>query len=139
MEIDLFRRTAIGNAIPGDFQVAGKLFAFSLENASKSIPVGRYRVDLTISQRALAGELWTSDLDKRLPLVCDVPQRSGIRIHALNDAAESHGCIGLGRRLAGPLLMNSRAAVAPFIDLLDETLKTEAVWITVHAADEVNV
>lgn len=52
-----------------------------------AIPVGRYEVTLTHSQR----------FGKVMPLLVDVPGFSGIRIHGGNSAADTLGCPLLGR------------------------------------------
>lgn len=122
---------ADGDALPGDFSINGKQFSFALERASKAIPAGRYRVLFTVSDRASIGQLWSPDPEHRLPLVDGVPGRSGIRIHAANEYDELEGCVALGRRRAGPMLVNSRAAVTPFVDLVRETIDTEEIWLTV--------
>jgi hypothetical protein len=52
-----------------------------------AIPSGRYRLRWTMSSR----------FKRMMLLLEDVPGFAGIRIHPLNRASESEGCIGLGK------------------------------------------
>jgi Steigviridae/Suoliviridae L,D-carboxypeptidase/transpeptidase len=52
---------------------------------STAIPPGRYPVELTVSQRAAEGSLWSPRADHKLPLLIGVPGFEGVRIHAGND------------------------------------------------------
>ena len=45
-----------------------------------AIPAGRYRVVLTVSDRAVRGSLWSPRSDHKLPLLLDVPGFEGIRM-----------------------------------------------------------
>lgn len=85
----------------------GKLLAFTLEDpkilievnefqlpylvevktpGKTAIPAGRYRVVNTFSQR----------FQKQLPLLCDVPFFTGIRMHGGKSQENTEGCILLG-------------------------------------------
>ena len=55
----------------------------TLENADYLIPQGAYELKLTYSPR----------FDKMLPLLVNVPGRSGIRIHTGTKPEHSQGCI----------------------------------------------
>lgn len=133
MELLLQRKAADGEALPGDFFVNGKLYAFSLERTSKAIAPGRYRVLFTVSDRARRKELWSPDAKCRLPLIDGVPGRSGLRFHAGNFFEELEGCIALGRRRAGAQLMQSRAVIEPFVDLVAKAAEAlEEIWITIE-------
>lgn len=135
MELQLQRHRPIGDALPGDVSIDGTPFSCTLERTSLAIAAGRYRVLFTVSARAARQELWSPDAQHRLPLIDGVPGRSGLRIHAANFAYELLGCIALGRRLVGPQLLNSRAAVEPFVNLIAETdAKGESIWIAIEDA-----
>lgn len=128
MEVLIQRHPPIGDALPGDCLVNGQPFSCSLERLSLAIAAGRYPLTLTVSERASMGELWSPDAKHRLPLIGAVPGRSGLRVHGANFYYELLGCIALGRRLVGSQLVNSHAAVEPFIHLLDEAVGDS--WIT---------
>ena len=55
----------------------------TLENADFIIPAGTYPLERT----------WSPKFKKLLPLVCDVPDREGIRIHKGSIPEHSEGCI----------------------------------------------
>ena len=55
----------------------------TLENADFIIPAGTYPLERT----------WSPKFKKHLPLVCDVPEREGIRIHKGTIPEHSQGCI----------------------------------------------
>ena len=84
--ITLIRQPADGNAVPGtlSFELDGKQYSFpSLENADYLIPVGTYPVERT----------WSPRFKKLLPLIQNVPDREGIRIHRGTLPEHSRGCI----------------------------------------------
>lgn len=74
----------------GDFYIDGQFFCYSLEDKIRfekvygktAIPDGRYKVVLTVSNR----------FKRLMPLLLDVPNYSGVRIHGGNTAENSHGC-----------------------------------------------
>ena len=55
----------------------------TLENADFLIPAGTYPLERT----------WSPKFKKHLPLVCEVPDREGIRIHKGSIPEHSEGCI----------------------------------------------
>ena len=84
--ITLIRQPAQGKAVPGtlSFELDGKPRTFpSLENADFLIPAGTYPVERT----------WSPKFKKLMPLIQNVPDREGIRIHRGFLPEHSHGCI----------------------------------------------
>ena len=84
--ITLTRNTIDGKAVNGtlSFELDGKTLNFpSLENADFLIPAGTYPVERT----------WSPKFKKLMPLIQNVPDREGIRIHRGNLPEHSHGCI----------------------------------------------
>lgn len=131
MNLTVKRQPAVEHAIPGELYIDGRFAYFTLERVQVAIPAGRYPVVLTVSQRAMDGQLWTPDPDHRLPLIDNVPNRSGIRIHALNEAYQSDGCIGVGMHQMGITIRQSRAALTTLVSIL--AIAREPVWLTVEA------
>lgn len=87
---ELIRRKCSGKAVTGQVYLrrwVGDGVQFnSLENTDYIIPAGTYEVRLTYSPR----------FKKDLPLLMDVPRRSGIRIHTGTKPEHSQGCILVG-------------------------------------------
>ena len=80
--IHLTRISREGKAVRGSMRVKGRDIA-TLENADYIIPVGTYPVSVTFSPR----------FQRNLPLIGNVPGRSGIRIHRGTKPEHSKGCI----------------------------------------------
>ena len=69
-------------AVRGSMRVNGRDIA-TLENADYIIPVGTYPILVTFSPR----------FKRMLPLIRNVPGRSGIRIHRGTKSEHSKGCV----------------------------------------------
>ena len=80
--IRLTRISREGKAVHGIMRVNGRDIA-TLENADYIIPEGNYPVSVTFSPR----------FKRILPLIGNVPSRSGIRIHRGTKPEHSKGCI----------------------------------------------
>ena len=80
--IRLTRISREGKAVHGIMRVNGRDIA-TLENADYIIPEGNYPVSVTFSPR----------FKRMLPLIGNVPGRSGIRIHRGTKPEHSKGCI----------------------------------------------
>lgn len=86
------------------------------------IPYGRYRVILSYSIK----------LKRYLPLILDVPEYRGIRIHKGSGPKWSSGCplVGLGRK--GSKLIRIIEAENELIERLDTVNHSEAIYITIE-------
>ena len=80
--IHLIRANKDGKAVRGRLCFEGQEIA-TLENADYIIPVGIYEVRVT----------WSPRFKRMLPLVEQVPGRSGIRFHRGTKPEHSRGCI----------------------------------------------
>ena len=118
MEIKLIRIAKMPAYTIGRVYVDGEYFCDSLEDKDRgltqkmtlqqikalkvygetAIPTGTYRITYTYSPK----------FKRNLPLVNDVKGFDGIRVHPLNTAAESEGCIGLGEKKVNGKIINSR-------------------------------
>ena len=83
MYIRLIRNEAKGNAITGRLVIDGKWLCDTLERKGYEILALCYRVQVTQSPK----------FKRLLPIVQNVPQRSGIRFHAGWKPEHSTGCI----------------------------------------------
>lgn len=139
MEIAVHREWPIGQAVPGVLVMPDGWDCFTLERQLVAITPGRYRVLLTPSARAERRELWSPDEKNHvLPLIDGVKGRSGLRIHALNEPAESDGCLGVGLDRGMGRIFQSRAALRDLMKKLFAVPKTQAIWITIHASGTTN-
>lgn len=95
LKLSIVRWPSTKKSTSGIMYIDGKFFCFTLEDVEREvkimhetcIPKGIYKVVLTMSNR----------FKKILPLVCDVPNFEGIRIHAGNTDKSTSGCILVGK------------------------------------------
>ena len=83
MLIKLYRNEPQGSAITGRLVIDGRWFCNTLERKGYQILALFYPIKVTHSPR----------FKRLLPLVTDVPQRSGIRFHVGTKPEHSTGCI----------------------------------------------
>jgi len=113
MKILLERTTYTDKSTIGKLYINGVFQCFTLEDKDRNleqqgekvygetaIPRGKYDVVITYSKR----------FRTELPLLVDVPQFEGIRIHPGNFSGDTEGCILVGSGTAPDRLFNSRAA-----------------------------
>jgi len=87
-----------------------------------AIPAGKYKVILTFSNR----------FKKVLPLLMNVPNFSGVRIHSGNTAEDTSGCIIVGKVRTDRGVAMSRDAMKELMDMLKEAhTKNENVEIEI--------
>ena len=130
MEVELVR-SYDPNGTSGSIWYAGQKICESIElpwlnNQPKvsCIPEGRYRLKTLIPPGK-----------SKLIQICDVPGRSGILIHAANDAfKELKGCIAPVTRVIGPGKgVYSRVALERLEDLVIPVIDgSEEVWLVVE-------
>jgi len=139
MNLDLRRYKSRANTTLGSLYIDGEFQCFTLEDVVRevigepvskwkvkgetAIPVGRYEVQLTLSQR----------FGRILPILLNVPGFSGIRIHSGNTTADTEGCILVGENLqGGNTILQSRAAMSGLMAKLQDAVNhNEKIWITV--------
>ncbi len=116
MEIKVIRKTFAEGYTEGEMHIDGQYFCKTLEDKNRDlnhngefdngerkvygqtcIPFGKYDVDLTMSQK----------FGRLLPLIKDVPEFSGIRIHRGNKPEDTLGCILVGEAVKNGWLSNS--------------------------------
>lgn len=135
MELKLNRIFLGSSATIGELLVNDKHLCDTLEDRVRpegekvygktAIPEGTYEVKLTYSPR----------FKKILPEILNVPNFSGIRIHSLNKAEESEGCIGVGEWNGKDTnwISNSRKAFNKLFAILQEASdRGEKITITIN-------
>lgn len=126
MKLILTRDTLKDDCTLGTLEAGGKTF-YTCEDAVRdekiagmtAIPYGEYGVELTFSPR----------FKKVLPLLIDVPNFAGVRIHAGNTAADTEGCILIGKTRWPNGVGESRAAMAELMGILDEAVEPITIEI----------
>ena len=83
MYIKLIRNEPRGNALTGRLVIDGRWYCDTLERVGYQIPPLCYHVAVTMSPK----------FKRRLPIVQNVPGRSGIRIHRGTKPQHSIGCV----------------------------------------------
>lgn len=87
-----------------------------------AIPAGKYKVILTFSNR----------FQKVLPLLLDVPNFEGVRIHSGNTSADTEGCILIGIVRTENGVAMSRDAMKELMPMLDKAFHNkEEIWIEI--------
>ena len=88
-----------------------------------AIPTGRYRIYLTYSPR----------FKRILPLLDNVPQFSGVRIHRGNTAKDTEGCILVGYNREVGKVLDSAATEQRLMAILQNAAnKGEQIYITIE-------
>lgn len=86
-----------------------------------AIPYGKYKVILTHSPK----------FKRKLPLLLDVPNFTGIRIHRGNNANDSSGCVILGENRAKGMVLNSTRYEEELVKKLESLPLNEKVFIEI--------
>ena len=114
MNLELTRTNFTEMSTIGELRINGEFLCFTLEDAVRdgkiygktAIPYGEYDVEITFSPR----------FQKYLPLIKDVPNYSGVRIHTGNTAQDTEGCILVGISKGYDFIGGSRKAFALLMD-----------------------
>lgn len=98
-----------------------------------AIPAGKYEVRLTWSDK-FHGRAWCRKYGGRCPQVMDVKGFQGIRIHPLNTAADSLGCIGVGENKVRGKVLNSTAFFTKLMDshIMPALRRGEKISLTIE-------
>jgi hypothetical protein len=129
MNIRVLRKTFTENSTIGEMSVDGKFECFTLEDKVRAvkihgktaIPTGIYEVTITFSQK----------FNKPLPLLMNVPNFAGIRIHSGNTAEDTEGCILVGTGKTVDKVTSSQVALKALFAKIEAALKKEKVFIEV--------
>lgn len=133
MNLLLQREPSVNGATLGRLSVDGVFSCWTLEDRVRAIgpkvqgqtaiPAGRYAVVITKSQR----------FGVMLPLLVQVPNFTGIRIHPGNTAEDTDGCILVGQSRGHDSILGSRLALAALQPQIAGALaRGQQVWIEVQ-------
>lgn len=129
MNIRVLRKTFTEESTIGELSINGTFECFTLEDKVRAvkihgktaIPTGIYEVVITFSDR----------FKKPLPLLLNVPNFAGIRIHSGNTAADTEGCLLVGTSKGTNKVINSKVAFKALFEKIEAAAKKEKVFIEI--------
>lgn len=129
MNLTIQRQAPKDGAMLGELSVDGAYECHALElapgNGKGPIPAGRYRVIVNFSNR----------FQRLMPLLVDVPDFEGVRIHAGNTTKDTLGCPLVGRTEADAWIGESVLAFnALFPKIEAGCASAEGCWIEIRDA-----
>lgn len=99
-----------------------KLWRKSLKIAGQTaIPYGRYEVIIN----------WSNKFQCPMPLLLNVPDYEGVRIHAGNTDRDTEGCVLVGSTQGKDFIGNSKSTFKSLFPIIREALKVGKVWLTI--------
>jgi hypothetical protein len=116
----------------GNLLINGEFFCNVLEDKVRvpfvkipketAIPYGTYKVTITYSNK----------FQREMPLLNDVPQYEGIRIHSGNTELDTEGCLLVGENKVKGEVINSKITFDKLYPILKETFnKGEEITIEI--------
>ena len=142
MKIEVERKLYTEQSTIGELSIDGKFFCYTLEDTVRqpgvkvygktAIPSGAYEVTLTHSPK----------FGRLMPLLNNVPNYVGVRIHSGNDANDTEGCLLVGKTKSENFIGESRAAFGELYPLIEAAVhKGEPITLVLHdnIPDEVQV
>ena len=126
MNLTLYRKWFTDISTTGVLFIDDAFFCYTLEDAVReqkvygktAIPYGKYEVVITYSPR----------FQKNMPLLLNVPNYEGVRIHTGNTARDTEGCILVGKSKGYDFIGGSRNA---FNELM-ERIKGQKLTIEIR-------
>jgi hypothetical protein len=141
MELKLTRNYQKDTYTIGRLYVEGDLFSNTLEDPVRdysdpnykvygktAIPYGRYRITMVHSpkfSKRYGG--------RKVPLLNNVPDFTGILIHSGNTAEDTDGCILVGQNTQRGRVTSSLATLYKLLDIFDSVSEDEEIWIDIVA------
>ena len=129
MNLKLVRNFPTTECVIGELFINDQFECYTLEDVERpvklagitAIPRGNYEVVITFSER----------FQKPLPLLLDVPNYAGVRIHPGNNAANTDGCILPGKGKAINEVTERQDAFADLFQKLDAASKVEKIFLEI--------
>lgn len=132
MDLKLIRKYPATDCVIGELYVNGKFECYTLEDIERplkiagvtAIPRGHYEVVINFSAR----------FKKPLPLLLNVPNYDGVRIHPGNASADTEGCILPGKTKTKNSVLQSRDAFNALFTKLKVAAGKEKIIIEITGA-----
>ena len=129
MNIVLIRDQFTDKSTIGKLYIDNLFYCHTLEDVVRdekikhetAIPYGKYEVVVN----------WSNRFKRQMPLLINVPNFEGIRIHSGNTDKDTSGCILLGETRSKDFIGQSRLAYNRFLKDLQTALKTGKVFIEI--------
>jgi Family of unknown function (DUF5675) len=129
MDLKLVRTDLTSQSTVGELYVDGKFECYTLEDVVRPVKIkgmtaisaGVYEVVISHSAR----------FQRLLPLLLNVPNFDGIRIHAGNTAADTEGCLLVGQGKASNAISGSRNAFNALFAKLQAAAAREKIFIEI--------
>ena len=129
MELQIKRTDFSEESTIGELSVNGVFECYTREDKVRpvkiagktAIPSGRYEVIINFSQR----------FQKQLPLLLNVPNYEGVRIHSGNTAANTEGCILVGETKTDNFVGESRWAFNRLFEKMKVAAETEKIFLEI--------
>lgn len=153
MNVLIYRKWPKGTYTIGKCYINGVVFSDSLEDKDRglkdsmtleeirkrkvygktAIPSGTYTVELTHSNR-FCKRIWGKMYAGKVPELKDVKGYSGVRIHPMNTAEDTLGCIGLGVNDRVGMIHQSTKYYYKFMDeyFIPAIKRGEKVTLTIY-------
>jgi len=128
MRLTLKRKTFLPDRTLGKLYIDGEYFCETLEDAKRDkkiagetcIKAGEYGVIVDMSKR----------FGRLLPLLQNVPEFSGVRIHSGNTPADTQGCVLVGKYIdANNDLRVSRTFENELVEILQKNKRPHSIEI----------
>jgi hypothetical protein len=127
MKIDIKRLHKCKHSVIGELTIDGLWECYTLEDLERdvkikgetAIPKGTYKVIINQSNR----------FKRLLPLLLNVPEFEGVRIHSGNTNHDTEGCILVGRTRTDDFIGQSRKA---FDKLFEKMKKAKEITLTIR-------
>ena len=127
MKILIKRLHKTENSTIGELSIDGKFECYTLEDIERevkvksetAIPKGTYIVGITLSNR----------FKRLLPILINVPNFEGVRIHSGNSNHDTEGCILVGTTRTKDFIGNSRLA---FEKLFKKMQLAKSITLTIE-------
>lgn len=130
MDLLLKRTHQINKSTLGELFIDGRFFCYTLEDLTRSvkikhetaIPAGKYLVIINHSPR------FKTDL----PLLINVPNYVGVRIHNGVSPDHTSGCILVGSAINNDQLLHSKTTLGRLLSKMKSVINKETIHITIQ-------